>query len=41
MFGLPLTRVDTGVSGLERALAALIADSAAASVEAIPAEAGR
>jgi hypothetical protein len=29
MFGLPLTRVDTGVSGLERALAALIADAVA------------
>jgi hypothetical protein len=28
MFGLPLARVDTGVSGLERALAALIADAA-------------
>ena len=37
MFGLPLTRVDTGVSGLERALADLIADAA----EAIAAEAGR
>jgi hypothetical protein len=30
MFGLPLTRVETGVSGLERALASLIADAAEA-----------
>jgi hypothetical protein len=36
MFGLPLTRVDTGVSGLERALAELIADAAA--VPAAPAQ---
>jgi hypothetical protein len=28
MFGLPLTRVDTGVSRLERALAALVAEAA-------------
>jgi hypothetical protein len=27
MFGLPLTRVDTGVSGLERALAALVEEA--------------
>jgi hypothetical protein len=28
MFGLPLTRVDTGVSRLERALASLVEEAA-------------
>jgi hypothetical protein len=36
MFGLPLTRVDTGGSRLERALAVLVGEAAPLVGEAVP-----